>query len=350
MKNNKKILSIVLILALVFTFVAGCGNNNQTNDDPMSDPMYIPVKGDDIVTTDYSKEENWLNIPDTNYDVDIFYLYPTAWTRNEGEPYYCDIDNESMVAGAEMMYNAQATAFETVGNIYAPYYRQLDAVWLVEEPLETREDYFCGLPYEEAVAALEYYLENYNDGKPFILAGHSQGSAVTKCILKYYMKDHPEVYEKMIAAYVIGYFVTEEELEEYPHLKFVQGADDTGVIVSWNAEAPGTENNPLAPKGSISINPISWTLTDEAAPASDNLGSEIFNRAAGSITKATNLADATVNLERGTVVCSTVDVDTYGPGALFPRGVYHAQDYGFYYYNIRQNAADRVAAYMAQNK
>ncbi len=347
----KKFSSFILALLMSASVLAGC-TDKDVNKLPVSQSeaqnTEAPVMGDNIAPTDYSKSEHWLNIPDTDYEVDIFYLYPTAWTRNEGEPYVCEIDNESMIAGAGLIYSGQATAFETVGNIYAPYYRQVDAVWVLEESLLDGEKYFGGVPYTDAVAAFEYYLENYNNGKPFILAGHSQGSAVTKAIVKYYMAEHPEVYEKMIAAYVIGYFVTEDELKEYPHMKFAENADDTGVIVSWNVEAPGTTENPLAPEGSISINPITWTRGDEHASAELNLGSEIFSRTEPHLTHMDKFADAKVNLERGTVICSTADVDTLAPGALFPRGVYHSQDYGFYYHNIRANAQNRAEKFLSE--
>ncbi len=347
----KKVLSFILTLLMLISVLSGCKNTDVKQpplDNTQVQSNEVPVMGDSITPVDYSRSEHWLNIPDTNYEVDVFYLYPTTWVRNEGEPYVCEIDNESMLAGAKPIYNGQATAFETVGNIYAPYYRQVDAVWVLEEPLTEGEKYFGGVPYTDAVAAFEYYLKNYNNGKPFILAGHSQGSAVTKAIVKYYMAEHPEVYEKMIAAYIIGYFVTEDELKEYKHLKFAENADDTGVIVSWNVEAPETTDNPLAPKGSISINPISWTRGEELASAELNLGSEIFSRTEPYLTHMDKFADAKINLERGTVICSTADVDTLAPGALFPRGVYHSQDYGFYYHNIRENAANRVEKFLGK--
>ncbi len=309
-----------------------------------------PQYGDEITAVDYSDEEHWLLLPQENtYDVDVFYLYPTAWVRETGQPYYCEIDNPSMIAGSQPMVMAQASAFDGVGNIYAPYYRQLDAFWAVQSaPLEEQETYFNGVPYTDVIAAFEYYLEHYNNGRPFILAGHSQGSAMVKAMVKLYMKDHPEVYERMVAAYAIGYFVTQDELDANPHMKFAESADDTGVIISWNVEAPNmTIANPLAPAGSISINPITWTRGEETASKEQNLGSEVFRRQTASLEYKEQLADATVNLERGTVVCSTVNIADYpNAGGLFPNGVYHSQDYGFYYYNIRANAKNRVNKYL----
>lgn len=54
-------------------------------------------------------------------------------------------------------------------------------------------------------------------------------------------------------------------------------------------------------------------------------------------------ADAHVDNEKGALVCSTVDADSWFSGnILMGKGIYHSYDYSFYYYNIRQNAADRA--------
>lgn len=67
------------------------------------------------------------------------------------------------------------------------------------------------------------------------MAGHWQGSDVLLYLLSEYMKEHPDVYESMVTAYVVGYSVTEEYLAANPHLKFAVGVEDTGVFISYNA-------------------------------------------------------------------------------------------------------------------
>ncbi len=341
----KRLLSIIFIMLLITSAFTGCAPKEAEQAEK---PDLPPEFGDKITPTDYSVAENWLKLPDTDYPVDVFFLYPTSWSREEGAPYYCDIDNESLRKLAPFNYAKNGSVFESCTNVYAPFYRQIDALWAMNNGgLEASQPYFEGVPYTDAVAAFEYYLENYNNGKPFILAGHSQGSSVTKSILKYYMADHPDVYERMVAAYVVGYSVTHNELQTYPHLKFAAGADDTGVIISWNTEAPGTEENPLLIEGAISINPITWTLDETPATKEQNLGSYIGNMQTGEFTEIEQLADAKVDKIRGTVICSTVDVDTYAPeGGMFPKGVYHLNEYGFYYRNIQENAAKRIEAFL----
>lgn len=152
----------------------------------------------------------------------------------------------------------------------------------------------------------------------------------------------------MIAAYVIGYSVTEEYLAKNSHLKFAQGPDDTGVIISYNTEAPVVNGkNPVILPGGISINPITWTREETMATAKENLGSRLLDKD-NKWVPINNYADARVDKARGVVVCSTVDVEKLSPGTgFFPKGVYHSFDYPLYYYNLRANAANRTEKFLA---
>lgn len=300
--------------------------------------------------TDYSKSEHWLALPATaEKEVDVFYLYPTAWQKvDKNEPNICKIDNPSMVQGANEELIMQATAFETVGNIYAPYYRQADCVYALALPLAEQDKLFGGIPKSDVFAAFDYYIKYYNHGRPFILASHSQGSDLMLYILSEYMKEHPDVYKRMIAAYVIGYSVTEDYLAKNPHLKFAKGPDDTGVIISYNTEAPEIKGkNPVTLPGGISINPITWTREETVATAEENLGSRFLDKE-GKWVSVKKYADARVDKARGVVICSTADVEKLAPGnEIFPKGVYHPLDYSFYYYNLRENAANRTGKFLS---
>jgi len=186
--------------------------------------------------------------------------------------------------------------------------------------------------------------------------GHSQGSAVLK-FLSDYMKSHPDVYKRMIAAYVVGQSITPQYLAQNPYLKFATGPGDTRVIVSWNTEAPVVNGtNPAVQAGGIAMNPITWTTGEATATAASNLGSiqldpntrlPVLDKN-GQIERVMNLADARVDKAKGVVICSTVNPAQHQ--SPFPQGVYHLQDYPFYYFDVRANAARRIQTYFAGNK
>ncbi|MPM06696.1 hypothetical protein SDC9_52999 [bioreactor metagenome] len=312
-----------------------------------------------VEATDYASADNWLTVPSSaDLPVDVFYLYPTTYMKQaENDPTICGIDNEMMRSNAALSFNRQATAFEPVGNIYAPYYRQADPISALTMTEADRDALLSGEPKADVIAAFDYFINNYNEGRPFILAGHSQGSNMLLYLLSDYMKEHPDVYKRMVAAYVIGYSVTEDFLAKNPHLKFAKGPADTGVIISYNTEAPVTGGkNPVIMEGALVINPITWTRDGTQADAAENLGSIMLNPDGsvmldenGEFMQVKNFADAAVDSEKGALICSSVDAAKWAPGnPLMPSGIFHSFDYPFYFFDIRENAKTRVQSYLGK--
>lgn len=315
--------------------------------------LTLAAHANDTQVTDYSQAKHWLALPaSTDKAVDVFYLYPTAWYKvNKDELNICEIDNPIMLEGSKLAFARQATAFETVGNIYAPYYRQADVGYTLSLSPEEQEKFVGGIPKTDAMAAFDYYIKNCNNGRSFILVGHSQGSNLLAFILSEYMKEHPAVYARMIAAYVIGYSVTGDYLAKNPHLKFAKGSDDTGVIISYNTQAPNVINNPVVMPGAIAINPITWTREETLATAEQSLGSIVLNNGIVVAKNVKNYADARVDKARGVVICTTADVEKLAPGnKVFGKGVFHTYDYPFYYYNIRENAENRTKNFLSKQQ
>jgi pimeloyl-ACP methyl ester carboxylesterase len=308
-------------------------------------------EADSADITDYAKSEHWLALPvGPVKPVDIFYLYPTSWQKKDAnEPNICEIDNASMLAGSRLAFDKQATAFESVGNIYAPYYRQADGRYTLGLPENERWAFMKGAPAKDVTAALEYYIEHYNNNRPFILVSHSQGSSVMLVLLSAYMKEHPEVYKRMVAAYVTGYPVTVEFMAANPHLKFAEGPDDTGVIISFNTQSPNVLpgiNLVLANNVGLVINPITWTRDETQATVEQSLGSYLPD-ANRKYVKVPHFADARVDKARGVLICSSVDEDAFIT-APFVKGVYHTFDFSFYYFNLMENAGRRANIFLSK--
>ena len=313
------------------------------------------------MSTDYSKAASWFQIPAITKEVDTFFIYPTEYLGlNEGDPNHATLDNAEMRQGLPGIYLTQANVYEDTTNVFMPYYRQASIRYAEEVNKQTGsiDAAISGIPYEDITGALDYYFDNFNGGRPFILASHSQGSAIAKLVLKKYFKEHPDRYARMVAAYVIGYAVTSDELAANPHMKFATGESDTGVIISWNTEGPKNveANVPTAVllPNAISINPINWKRDDTYAPASENLGSLVPNMEELRLEIADVGADAQVIPSRGVVMTHAamepipdelVEIFT---AAFGPDGR-HETDYSLYYNNLKDNVAKRVAAYLANH-
>lgn len=344
--------------ALLCCALVACGSpigrNSEVELDPKTSLSTLPPKeGDEISASDYSSPTNWLSVDkEADMPVDVFIVYPTTYSQGIDGSFVSTITDENMRTGAAAWLEARGSAFETVGNVYAPFYRQNDANWLLTMSNKEQVPYIKGTPYTDIVAAFEYYLDHFNKGRPFILASHSQGSSLTKYLVYDYMAEHPEVYERMVACYSIGYSVTQDELDAHSHVKFAEGASDTGVLISYNTEAENIEGkNPVYLEGSVSINPISWTRDETEAPASDSRGAYIDQ--GNGLEKVTGLANARLDNERGVVVCSSVDMGTYSMPeemrGLFPLGVYHNNDIPFYYFDLRHNAELRISTFLTEH-
>ena len=336
MINNIKIFTTV---SLIIITILSCNNKASKTT------AAIKTK------TDYSDTNNWMSIPKNPNDreVDVFYLYPTTWEReNTNESIICPIDHAQMRSGATNMMMQHMGIFEETASVYAPFYRQADALYLVDKKnnisREEQDKYFFAEPKEDAIAAFDYYIKNYNNGRPFILVGHSQGAIMIKEILKDYFKTNENLKNRMVAAYVLGYSVTQKELDENPHLRFANSEYDTGVIISYNTESPDFNGyNPTILEGSIAINPITWTLDETIAAKEQSIGANI----ASNYGKPTKIADAKVDKARGVIKCSTINPDDFysGEKSVFGKGVYHAYDIALYYYDLKENVRKRVGAF-----
>jgi hypothetical protein len=316
--------------------------------------------------TDYADEGMWAHLPaHADKEVDTFFIYPTVFIDpRPGAPAIAEIDNPVMRQGVADNYGQAPMLFEDLTNLYEPYYRQSNlcalsgktsAEVLAFQMQEQRTDIY---------AALDYFFAHYNQGRPFILAGHSQGSIMLKIALRDYFLEHVDYLERMVAAYALGFSITGDDLEANPALRFAEGADDTGVIVSWNTEGPENRSarNPVVLEGAMAINPLNWRRDETHAPASANLGDRVpvFGAGDGALfspvgfeTHRPGLADAQLDLERGVVVCTTtperyirvpteVSANGFGPASL------HIADYAGYWDNIRENVQTRIRSYFAK--
>ena len=363
MKRQK---SFVLLASamLVAMSLASCKMSNKPAAAETSRIGEIPEAAQYIVgiekydsVIDYSQAANWLDVPaalvkdgtldgtaaDSLKAVDVFYVYPTV-TGFRPETEVCDMTDTMMISGAKMVRQIQTAVFDESCNVFMPYYRQIS----MPKP---GSDYRAIIDYVskfDATDALDYYLNNLNQGRPFIIAGHSQGASVVIALLENYMTKHPEALKRMVAAYPIGFAVTKDWRAKTGR-KFAEGATDTGVIVSWNTEGPANlkENNMTLAPGGISINPINWKRDDTPATVKENLGSLTYD---GKLVTP-GIADARVDTVRGSLVVSSIaEKELYtipaDGAAMFGPESYHLHDYGFFFNNFKQNVADRIKAFL----
>ena len=329
----------VVSIALMFW---GCGSNEQTTIDTTEtiDPVAETPEA-----PDYQIDSCWVSQASTpDRLVDVFYVYPTIY--NGDSPTNMDINDASLRTAAEYQIVSQAGVYSTSANVFAPYYRQMSMTQLDPETDMYQNQYFQ-LGYSDISRAFEYYLENLNDGRPFILAGHSQGSMLLIQLMRDYF-DEPELQNQLVAAYLIGYSITPEDFTSYPWMKPATRANDTGVIISYNTQAPGATGSPVLLPGAFCINPLNWSTDETPADSLSNLGAVFFDHTTLEIDREIpHYAGAHVDLETGALVTTLPEELDLGS---FPQGVYHVYDYAIWYRNLEANVSVRCSSYLDSNE
>ena len=356
--NKKKAVELLFMSILLAIGVMGSTTScSSDNSDETANDIPENLKGtagiEKFATkVDYSSADNWLALPESlTKAVDVFYLYPTAYAKTDSsEPAICDVDNTVMRSSARGLLATQASVFKESCNVFAPFYRQFDVASLAAFTDEVFEEHRKYSASKDPSDALDYYFEHYNDGRPFILAGHSQGSNISLHLLQNYFSEHPDYAEKMIAAYPIGYGFTGKDLKKIKCLTFAEEEADIKVIVSWNTEGPDNKNqhNAVVKEGEYCINPLNWSRGTEYAPITMNHGSL---SADGQI--VAGAADAQIDPKRGVVVVTSPEAQSYkmtNPALYeyFGTDSYHSADYTLFYVNICENVAKRIETYFKQ--
>lgn len=290
---------------------------------------------------DYAEHASWLALPDNPnaHPVDIFWVYPTI--LHDDIHWLMPLNDGQLQKAAATSLTTQASVFSSQANLYAPLYRQMNmaALSLPQKDIESLIRY--GM--EDVWQAFTHYLKNFNQGRPFILAGHSQGSDIlVELLIKHWGQLGIE--KNLVAAYIIGWSVTKDDLMNNPSLKMCGNATQTGCFISYNSVAPGKQSvAPTIRSGAIVTNPLSWTLDGKLVPAEHNIGSVFFNDD-GTTTTVPHFTSAQ-GKDAGLVVQPTdmtlVSIDL----ASFPKGVYHFYDYSLFYENIKQNVHDRIESF-----
>ncbi len=311
--------------------------------------MPIALSEETNPAPDYSDKKNWAFFETyENRNVDVFFMYSTQYRGGEGA--YNATIAES-IQNHRFLYQTQRHKYiyDYKARFFAPYYRQMGfAAYALGD--EGRQQY-KEIAVSDALNAFEYYFNNINGGRPFILAGYSQGAEMCLEILKQF-GSREEFSNNLIAAYIIGWRLTEADTEAYPFLIPASREDDTGVIVCMECEAPFVEDSISVPKGvrTYSINPLNWLTDSTPADKTLNKGACFFGSTGNIKVKKYHFCGAYIHPERGTIVVEDVSPDIYGAGGdLLPYGSYHNYSYQFFCLNLKENAKKRMEAFKAQH-
>ena len=196
--------------------------------------------------------------------VDVFFIYPTLYSSEEEGSWNADIydsKTRNIVLSSSVKY--QSSAWYAVGNLYVPYYRQAHLRIFNHEFWENGGQQAYELAYNDVKQAFLIFLKKYNNNRPLIIAGHSQGAGHAKRLLKEFF-DGKTLQKQLIAAYLIG---TKVVADEFSYIKHMTHETETGGFVTWNTYRSMSESKEQKAvyiirkeslKGAACSNPITW--------------------------------------------------------------------------------------------
>ena len=309
--------------------------------------LFLPFKAAAWKSLDYSHPGNWVICEEKireNCEVDLFYVLPTIYSDKDNA-YMLWHNNPVLQKKAQMIASQHTGIFSPYCRVFVPYYRQAEfrrALKEINLPMEKQTFIWNGV--NDVAEAFRYYMKHHNKGRPFILFGFSQGSVALLEVMKSEFAAR-SVNAKLVAAYLIGYPNMPKTFPKHPYLRTAQKADDTGVIITYNSQAPGEVKSYFTGSESVyCINPVNWRTDSKIAEKREHSGSRFFDFKTGKATDKNNFVSAQIDPASGGLIVQTAEPGKFDSRIMGP-GVYHMFDLNFFYYDLRANGKRRIDAF-----
>jgi len=336
MKKQLKYL-FLLAFALLFIVIQSCGPHGSVTKLALHklEPSHEYGAQDTSYAPDYRLAENWLVSDDKNMPLDIFFIHPTSYKKNEQWNMALD-DTATIARTYRRSIRRILSIFNDLGNVYSPKYRQ--ATFFAFVDTKGNGTKAIELARKDISRAFNYYLKHINNGRPFILAAHSQGSLISMEILPKIYNDS-NLRKQLIAAYVVGWPISIDYLEQYPEIKVCEDSSQTGCIISWNTESKHAGAT-IVDQHSLCINPLNWKREEVYVSSTENQGAVFY---------LGEKPDTIPNYIGAKCKKGILEVDKIPNKeelkGMYGLGVYHRFDYNFFYMNVKRNAKHRIEMY-----
>lgn len=315
---------------------------------------------------DYTNPANWIARPGVTDDPShwlpdrfppavagtaaVFYIHPTT---------YLDRDrwNAPLLPGGQAEFRvqlfaqSQASAFNGVGEVWAPRYRQAAYGAFLLDNADARAA--LDLAYSDVAAAFDQFVKQ-NPERPIVLAGHSQGALHLERLLREKIAGKP-VAKRIVAAYVVGWPISTTADLPALGLPACASSDQTGCILSWMSfgepanpdlvlhsyeHSAGFLGKDRKQADMLCVNPLTGTKGGAAGPQ-ENPGTLIPNANLKTASLVTGQVGA--HCDKGLLLLDGT-IPPLGPFVL-PGNNYHVYDYALFWQAIRNDAERRVKAW-----
>lgn len=276
-----------------------------------------------------------LSVAGEEAPADVFFIYPTIYMKKA--QWNAPLNDQRLQEDIqESTIRHQASVFNGSCRVFSPYYRQMTYYGFWGDA--SSKEAALQLAFEDVWRAFVYYLDTYHGGRPLIIAGHSQGALMTKLLVNKLAVEQPDLLDDLVAVYAVGWTL---EADEMGGLPVCDSPDQTGCFVSWNTYAWGhlpSGRYKRPDKPIVCVNPLNWQADGSYATYESNQGAlgPAFNRLYPGACDA-QAVDGWLWIHKDEL-----------PGAARLLKRFHRADYNLFWMNIRQNVAERIAAYEVQ--
>ena len=331
---------------------------------------------DAVPQLDYSEESSWASLPfladeadlipigeagidQLKSEVDVFFVHPTGFLK--GSHWTDPLKKESATKeNTQWMMANQASVFNGCCSIYAPHYRQA-SIHSYFGSDKLREEIHAFV-YQDVKKAFEYFIKNYRNGRPFILASHSQGTGHSIRLLAEVI-DGTDLYSRMVGAYIIGGEVSKSWINKMNDISICDSPTELGCLVHWDTiNVKNINMNMRRYKNNICVNPITWINEGPLSKVSDSKGAVYVsgNFALDLIGKDDPKGEIFGPLEapikqyvqaqcKDGILFASDQTGTRFQGFGGSNGNYHGLDFALFYMDIRENAILKVETYLDIN-
>jgi hypothetical protein len=270
---------------------------------------------------------------------DVFFIHPTTFIYEPDGAYHwnADVDDEKLNQRTDhTTIRYQATVFNGSCRVYAPRYRQghISVYYTLDRNAAKKA---LALAYADVESAFLYYVQHYNNGRPFIIASHSQGTQHAQQLVKRVIEKDSVLLSHFICGYLVGMPVP---ADSFNVIKPCTQPDDLQCFCSWSTFQHGYYPAwySISQKNAAVINPLSWRVDSICIAASNNKGAVLrdFRKIKPYV------CDATVY--RGMLWIHTPKIPL---ARTMNGGNYHIGDYNLFYMNIRVNVEERVRKFLS---
>ena len=305
----------------------------------------------------YADRNNWVirDAQKTDAGYDVFYVYPTL----AGKAATSEMEwKNNPKLQKKIVGFAKAQTYGVFGKnvrVFSPYVHQLTyrsvAAVMKKHPLSKTEWKHFERGMKESVEAFRYYLKHCNQGRPYILLGHSQGSMDL-----YYLIEHcPEIKKEngFVAAYLIGlpHAETEGIRRDFGRrVTMAQNADDLGVVAVWNTQNAQANADFMAGKGCYCINPLNWRTDAVPAGRDQHILAYFYDYRNGSVKTQKGMFGAQLDPARGVLIVDLPSNSVWDAKGFMGKGIFHMNDVWFFAGNLRANAEHRVRLWKKEYK